>query len=419
MENNSDDYEELSEISKMIKQEKEVESSLNLFPDINLNQLKDIISLKKGRNGSNYKMVKSYTSINLKPKKDLIFKNQEIPKVIKEEDDDINISNIKENNNDLIPNKISIKEKNNIINSDKIEDINKIFNIYQLIKVLIKCNHNIKEKINIIKSKIQILIDYIKNTTYLLPFIPGIFTENIFLDIIKLYIKSNDDNESNQYYIFIKEFIDKIYITKEFYQLLYNKFSSILSFLLDNKEQEKTNDILRKKYLNRIPKLFNLFQCLYKMNDNELLNNIFLNINSSICLLNGCLSINLKERKPGTDEIYIVFNFLDSKYDINIKNKNNEFISCESNNDILKNNLSNFNITSDFQYIVFRIIENQIFVFVFIDKSSDISLAGIIQIYDDEYIFHFFKGFYCEIKSILFYKKNIKSKSQKEMKKRK
>ena len=174
MENNSDDYEELSEISKMIKQEKEVESSFNLFPDINLNQLKDIISLKKGRNGSNYKMVKSYTSINLKPKKDLIFKNQEIPKVIKEEDDDINISNIKENNNDLIPNKISIKEKNNIINSDKIEDINKIFNIYQLIKVLIKCNHNIKEKINIIKSKIQILIDYIKNTTYLLPFIPGI-----------------------------------------------------------------------------------------------------------------------------------------------------------------------------------------------------------------------------------------------------
>ena len=417
MENNSDDYEELSEISKMIKQEKEVESSLNLFPDINLNQLKDIISLKKGRNGSNYKMVKSYTSINLKPKKDLIFKNQDIPKVIKEEDDDINISNSKENNNDLIPNKISIKEKNNIINSDKIEDINKIFNIYQLIKVLIKCNHNIKEKINIIKSKIQILIDYIKNTTYLLPFIPGIFTENIFLDIIKLYIKSNDDNESNQYYIFIKEFIDKIYITKEFYQLLYNKFSSILSFLLDNKEQEKTNDILRKKYLNRIPKLFNLFQCLYKMNDNELLNNIFLNINSSICLFNGCLSINLKERKPGTDEIYIVFNFLDSKYDINIKNKNNEFISCESNNDILKNNLSNFNITSDFQYIVFRIIENQIFVFVFIDKSSDISLAGIIQIYDDEYIFHFFKGFYCEIKSILFYKKNIKSKSQKEMKK--
>ena len=109
MENNSDDYEELSEISKMIKQEKEVESSLNLFPDINLNQLKDIISLKKGRNGSNYKMVKSYTSINLKPKKDLIFKNQDIPKVIKEEDDDINISNSKENNNDLIPNKISIK----------------------------------------------------------------------------------------------------------------------------------------------------------------------------------------------------------------------------------------------------------------------------------------------------------------------
>ena len=423
MENNSDDdYEELSEISKMIKQEKEIESSLNLFPDININLLKDLITLKKGRNDSNHKMVKSYTSINLKPKKELIFKKQDIPKVIKEEeDDDINISNIKDNkndnDNDIISNKKSIKEKSNINNSDKFEDINEISNIYQLIKALLNNNHNIKEKKNIVRSKIQILIDYIKNKNYLLPFIPGIFTENIFLDIIKLYIKSNDDNESKQYYIFIKEFIDKIFITKEFYQLLYNKFSSILSFLLDNKEQKITNDLLRKKYLNRIPKLFNLFQYLYKENDNKLLNNIFLNINSSICLLNGCLSLNLKERKPGIDEIYIVFNFLDSKYDINIKNKDNEFISCEPNNDKLNNNLSNFNITSDFQYVVFRIIENQIFVFVFIDKSSDISLAGIIQIYDDEYIFHFFKGFYCEIKSILFYKKSLKSKSQKKMKK--
>ena len=422
MENNNDNYEELSEISKMLKIEKEIGSSLNIFPDININPIKDIISPKKGRNDSNHKMVKSYTSINLKPKKELIFKNKEIPKIIKEEeDDDINISSeIKNNNNnnkDILLNKINIIEKNNIINNDKIEDIKEISNIYQLIKVLINNNHNIKEKINIIKSKIQLLIDYIKNENYLLSFIPGIFTENIFLDIIKLYIKSNDDNESNQYFIFIKEFIDKIFITKEFYQLLFNKFSSILSYLLEIKEQKITNDLKRKKYLNRIPKLFNLFQCLNKMDDNGLLNKIFLNINSSICLLNGCLSINLKERKPGRDEIYIVFNFLDSKFDINIKNKDNELISCESNNEILKNNLSNFNITSDFQYLIFRIIENQIFVFVSIDKSSELSLAGIIQIYDDEYIFHFFKGFYCEIKSILFYKKNIKQKTQKKMKK--
>ena len=413
MENNNDDYEELSEISKLIK--KETESSLNLFPDININPLKDIIPQKKGRNDSKPKMVKCYTSIDLKPKKELIFKNQEIPQVIKEEDEDeINISNIKDNNNDndIVSNKLSIKEENNIISSGKIRDISEISNIYKLIKVLINSNDNIKEKIYIIKSKIQILIDYTKTNNYLLPFIPGIYTENIFLDIIKLYIKSNDDNESEQYYILIKEFIDKIFITKEFFQLLYNKFSSILSFLLDNKEQKITNDLLTKKYLKRIPKLFNLFQCLYKVDDNELLNNIFLKINSSICLLNGCLSINLKERNPGTDDIYFVFNFLDSKFDINIKNKNNELISCESNDDILRNNLSNFNITSDFQYAVFRIIENQIFIYVFIDKSSEISLAGIVQIYDDEYIFHFFKGFYCEIKSILFFKKNIKLKSQ-------
>ena len=95
MENNSDDFEELSKISRMIKQEKEIESSLNLFPEINIYPLKDIITQKKGKNDSNHKMVKSYTSINLKPKKDLINKRQEIPKVIKEEDDDdINISNI-------------------------------------------------------------------------------------------------------------------------------------------------------------------------------------------------------------------------------------------------------------------------------------------------------------------------------------
>ena len=418
MENNIDDYEELSEISKMVKQEEEIESYLNFFPDININPIKAILAKNKGKNDSNHKMIKSFTSINFKTKKELILKNKEISKVIKEEDDDdINISNIKDNNNDILSNKINIKDKNNINNKNNIGNINNISNIYHLIKVLINNNHNIKEKINIIKNKIQILIDYIKNNYYLLPFIPGIFTENIFLDIIKLYIKSNDDNESKQYYIFIKEFIDKIFITKEFYQILYNKFSSILSFLLDNKEMKIANDSLRKKYLNRIQKLFNLFQILYKINDNKLLNNIFLNINSSICLLNGCLSINLEGRKPGTEEIYIVFNFIDSKFDINIKNKNNQLISCESNNDALKNNLSNFNITSDFQYAVFRIIENQIFVFIFIDRSSDISLAGLFQISDGDTIFHFFKGFYCEIKSILFYKKDNKIKSHKKMKK--
>ena len=137
------------------------------------------------------------------------------------------------------------------------------------------------------------------------------------------------------------------------------------------------NNLNLKKHINRFPRLFRLFQCLYSINNDNIVNE---NTNEpSICLLNGCISLNLKKRKKGKDDIYIVFHFLDSKYHINKRNKNNQVISVGET--ITNYNLSIFNVNCDFKYAIFRIIENKVLVFFTPSNSENISLGGFINIF--------------------------------------
>ena len=424
MENQLDEFSYLFKISEKIRKEKEINSIFNYSKDINYYYQKEIIDKKKVT--ARPKMVKSYTSINLKARNINSFNpginklNDDI-KVIDEEEESSEF-NLQENKKIFDISKEDNIINNNILKEDlKIENKSVINNIYHLILNLLINNNNTKNKEDIIKKNISILIDYIKKNTFLLPFIPGIFSENIFLDIFKLYIKTSDESISDNLFILIKEFMNKALITKEFPLILFNKFSSIISFFQDNKE---TNEIKNKnyyitKYLKRLPRLFLLFQCLYKINDNKFKNNN--SFESSICLLNGCLSLNLKNRKKEWSEIYIVFNFLDSKYKVNIQNKFNEVISINSNyKNLRNNNLSKFKISGDFKFVIFKIIEDKIYVF-FIQDESSISQGGVVNISEENNIFYFFKGFFCEIKSILFYVKNAKEKEKvkKVMKKEK
>ena len=418
MENKINEYYELHKISELLKQKNEINSKDDISTKINISNKKDKKPKKKGyafrQNISTKALFKSLTTINLKihSAKNL---NSEINNINIEK-----ILNDEENNDEwelIKDTKINLKDNNNLnnINENKIEideiKNEKINDIYKFIEILLNENLQKTDKIIFFNNNISILIDYIKNNTYLLPFIPGIFTENIYLDIFKLYITSEDDNITAKYYLLIKEFMNKILITKEFSKILFNKFSSIFTYLFNNKE---INEIKLKKKLKRIPKLFKLFQCLYTINYHKNINNKNIinesnnnrNNESSINLLNGCLSLFLKERTK-ENEIYIVFHFLDSKYNININNKNNQVISLNSNFDI-KNNLSNLHIKSDFKYALFRIIKDKIFVFVTGNKSDNISLSGIVQITEDDKIINFFQNFYCQIKSILLYKKEIK-----------
>ena len=428
MKNKINDYSELYKISELIKLKHEINNKDNINKEANISFEKKILTKRRGygfhKNITNKRLFKSLTSINLKNSSksnitneiinlnnDLIIKNDEedtgFDLINKENDKQINNNNII-NDNDIL---VNDKENENNLNNVKIT------NIYKLIEFLLNKNFSPKDKIKLFNENISILIDYIKKDIYLLPFIPGIFSENIYLDIFKYYIIIDDDNISEKYFLFIKEFMNKILITKEFALVLFNKFSSILT-LLQNNNQETKEKI--KKHIKRIPKLFNLFQCLYYIkNEEELNNNIIINENindnknnnneSCICLLNGCLSLDLNNILKEKDDIYIVFNFLDSKYNINVDNKNNQLISLNSNN-ILKNNLANFNVSSDFKFAIFRIVNEKILVFFTNNKSENIYLGGIIQKNEEDKVFNFFECFYCEIKSILFYKKVIKEK---------
>ena len=444
MENILNEYSELYKLSELIKIINEMNCSSNYSPEMYINIDKEIISRKRGT---------AFHRIDSKIGKSLTFRNSK--EIYNEEYINIKINNNSvKNNNKIKHENFNDLEKVNIINNidDNVQrndggdnnihyninnnnitsNINyilkneEITNIYQLIGYLLNYINEKNEKIIAYKNNISFLIDYIKNDTYLLPFIPGIFSENILLDSLKLYITTEDNYMSEKYYRLIKEFMNKALISKEFPLYLFNKFSSILTFLQDTKEIKQHQNIF-KKYLNRLPKLFNLFQCLYKTNNNNIINlndnndNNITNENenitkleeSSICLLNGCLSLNLKDRKKEKDDIYIVFNFLDSKYDINIKNKDNHVIYIESKKKDVQNNynLLNFNINSDFKYVIFRIIEDKIAVFFSTKKLEDIKFEKIISISEDD-TFHFFKRFFCEIKSIFFYRKRIKAKPQ-------
>ena len=351
------------------------------------------------------KFFKSYTTLNLKEDSQKAINNQ-----IKSLDKYKLINHYEEegDENNLIDEN---KNNNNILNINDLEN-GKISNIYQLIQLLLEKN-NSKDNNSICKDNILILIDYIKKDSYLLPFIPGIFTENIYLDIFKLYIKSDDEIISEKYYLFINEFMNKTFISKEFPLLLFNKFSSFLEFLQNNKEindnenENENNNLILKKHLKRFPKLFRLFQCLYNIKDDSIINN---NDNkSSICLLSGCISLSLNERKK-EDDIYVVFHFLDSKFDINLINKNNQVISIGDKN--TNYNLASFNINREFKFAIFRIIENKAFIFFAQNHSEHIYLGGIIDIEEDDKIFHFFLNFFCEIKSILFFRKQKKEKNK-------
>ena len=418
MENKINEFNELKKISNLIRQIKENDFKDNEPQEININIEKEMITKKRGfafHKTLNKGLYKSLTTSNLKsPKKtsENLLPNENIEKIY-EEDDYIDFVLVNFKNDD----EISLENnEHNIINNNNTSNLKKdeITNIYQIIRLLLDKNNSSEGKLSLFKDNFSIIINYIKNDSYLLPFIPGIFSDNIYLDIFKLYIISDDDNFSENYFSFIKEFMHKTFINKEFCLILYNKFSSILSFWQNNKEikENKNNDFYTKKYLNRLPRLFRLFQCLYtirydKKNDNN---------ESSICLLNGCLTLFLKERIKEKDDIYVVFQFSDCKYDINIKNKNNQVISFNSCENKI-NNLSSFSVNREFKFVIFRIIKNQILIFFTQNDSENIYLGGILQVNDDDNIFHFFKNFYCEIKSILFYKKTIKNKIDKKDKK--
>ena len=442
MENKIDEYSELNIISEILKSRNKIDYTFDYSSEINISKDKDIISKKKRSSFPKIdnSIVKSFSSLNLKVKQknnnaNMEFinskKNNNINK--KEIFNDFEIINNNKNKEDNEQNSnnnnIIITINNEILNNTNIIIENEeITNIYQLINFLLNNISEIKDKLITYNKNISILIDYIYNDSFLLPFIPGIISDNIFLDTFKLYIKSEDKNISEKYYTLIKQFMNKTFISKEYPLILFNKFSSILTFLQENKEIKDNNKVDGKlqKYLNRIPKLFQLFQYIYQDTKNNILNfkdenkNI-INDNhnhnknhneSSICLLNGCLSLNLKNRRKEGDDIYIVFNFLDSKYNINAKNKNNQIISTNSNDESLKkNNLSGCNINGNFKYVIFRIIEDKILVFFSEEKSENLTLKGIFPLGQDEVI-HFFKNFFCEIKSILFYRKKNKNNNQ-------
>ena len=405
---------ELYIISEIVKQINEVYSTLNYYFEMDINIDQEIISRRRGIafHQSDNNLVKSQTCKNSSDNSKNPFLNLELDNSVK------NIIKLNKESKSLYIKNTSDQKKNNkfnyikkISNNNILTDSNyiikkdQITNIYQLIRFLLNNLNEKKEIVTVYENNISLLIDYIKNDTYLLPFIPGIFYDNIFLDIFKLYIISEDNNISEKYYLFIKEFMNKIFISKEYPMILFNKFSSILTFLQGNKEiKEEENNKILNKYLNRIPKLFNLFQCLYNTKDYNIKENENIAKNeSSICLLSGCLSLNLKARRKEGDDIYIVFNFLDNKYDLNCKYKDNEVICTDSDyeND---NNINLLDFNSDFKYIIFRIIEDKVIVLFTPNKSENVSLGGILQIYNDEF-FHFFKNFFCEIKSIFFYRK--------------
>ena len=420
MKNKINEFSELYKISQLIKQKQEINNIDNINKEINTSYENKMITKRRGygfhKNITNKGLFKSLTSLNFKKSSRKNLNNEiinlENDKIINEEEDKgfVIISN---ETNKEINNKNIIKEKDENVTENENE---KITNIYKLIEFLLNKNLSPKDKIILFNENISILIDYIKKNTYLLPFIPGIFSDNLYLDIFGLYITIDDENISEKYFLFIKEFMNKILITKEFPLILFNKFSSIITHLQNN-NQEISNRI--KKHLNRIPKLFNLFQCLYTINNDEELNlnnnNIILENNnnnnneSSISLLNGCLCLDLKDILKETDDIYIVFNFIDSKYHINVDNKNNQVVSLNSDS-TLKNNLANFNVSSDFKFAIFRIINEKILIFFTNNKSENIYLGGIVQKNGEDKIFNFFECFYCEIRSILFYKKTIKEK---------
>ena len=410
MENKINEFNELKKISELIKQTKGNYLKDNLFPEMNINNDKEIITKKRGF-AFHKSLNKSLTTTNLKfsnVNSDNI-KHKIENKILIEEDNNNDYVLISKYQNNF--NKIKENDINNCIN-DKDNNLKKdeITNIYQLIACLINENYLPKEKISFFNDNFSIIINYLKKDSYLLPFLPGIFSDNIYLDIFKLYLTCDDGNFSENYFTFIKEFMSRTLIDKEFYLILYNKFSSIISFWQNNKEvKENKKDLYTKKYLNRLPRLFRLFQCLYtRKNDNN---------ESSICLLNGCLTLFLKERNIEKDDIYIIFNFLDCKFDININNKNNQIISFNSNIN-QKNNLYSFNINREFKFVIFRIIENNVFIFFAQSDSESISFGGVLEINSDDKIFHFFKNFYCEIKSILFYKKAIRDKNNKKKEKK-
>ena len=429
MENKINEFYELSKISDLISNANEIAFPFNFFPEINANIDSEIISKKKGNAfcKNDNKFIKTLKTLNIKVKSSnkklnlvmLDLKNKNNGNEDQDQDDDKN--NICEINYPTLTYKIKrSKSEATMIN-----------NIYELIECLLNNAYEIKTKIKIFKKNISVLIDYAKKDTYLLPFIPGIISDNIYLDTFKLYLTTENTKKSDKYYMLIKESMNKTLITKDFSLVLFNKFSSILTYF-QNSKGIKENDKNLTKYLNRLPRLFYLFQRFYRNNNNynrsyslvDLEGNKINNNESSICLLNGSLSINLKDKRNEGDDIYIVFNFLDSKYDININNKNNQVICTNSKKESEQNNnLLKFNINSDFKYVVFRIIEDKVLVFFSQDKSdnmnnmNNMTLRSIVQIYEDE-ILHFFRNFFCEIKSILYYRKpNILTKDKTNAKK--
>ena len=398
---------ELYMISEIIKQINEVHSTINYYFDMDINIDEDIISRKRGIafHRADNRLVKSQTYSNLTDISinALINFNNSMKNIIKMNVDKKNSfkkNETKEKNTNYVQND---NKCNILIDNNCIIKKEQITNIFQLIRFLLININDKKEMLAAYQNNISFLIGYIKTDTYLLAFVPGIFYDNIFLDTFKLYITTEDKDMSEKYYIFIKEFMNKTFISKEYPMILFNKFSSILTFLQDNKEIKNKNNIILKKYLNRLPKLFNLFQCLYKTKNNTINNENIKKNESSICLLSGCLSLNLRSRIKEGDEIYIVFNFLDSKFDINIKYKDNEVI-CTDSNDGSDSNIKLSDFNGDFKYVIFRIIDYKIIVLFTPNKSENLSFGGIVQIFEDEF-FHFFKNFFCEIKSILFYRK--------------
>ena len=431
MENKINEYTELSKISELISRVNEITFQFNYFPEINSNFDNETLSKKKGIvfGKNDNKFIKTLRTLNVKIKSS----NKKL-NLVMQETKNRNITNGNENDDDEKSYLDSNNFNKNLTYKSKINKTETITinNIYELIEFLLNNSYEIKNKLKAFKKNISILIEYAQNNTYLLPFIPGVMSDNIYLDTFKLYLTTENTKKSDKYYMLIKEMMNKTLISKEFSFILFNKFSSILTYFQNNKVI-KENDKSFAKYLNRLPKLFYLFQRLYRnyntnnssrnSNINRISNinrsshldlgNDISNNESSICLLNGSLSINLKDKRNEGDDIYIVFNFLDSKYDININNKDNQVICTNSNEESeQKNNLLKFKVYVDFKHVVFRIMEDKVFVFFCHDKPENMTLQGVVQIYEDE-ILHFFRNFFCEIKSILYYRKANGAKKDK------